>query len=97
MTVSLNTDTITLSGPCGVEEVETLVGYLESQPGLSVDISAAKTIHTALWQALMVFRPHIVGTPMSSLIVDRLLPALNVYLDETCEPLVKLAESSLSQ
>lgn len=97
MTVSLNTDTITLSGPCGVEEVETLVGYLESEPGLIVDISAATTIHTALWQALMMFRPNIVGNPISSLIVDRLLPALNAYLDETRDPSVQLAESSSSQ
>lgn len=97
MTVSLHTDTIILSGPCGVEEVEMLVGYLESQPGLFVDLSAATTIHTALWQALMAFRPNLVGTPMSSLVVDRLLPALNAYLDETREPSVKLAESSSSQ
>lgn len=97
MTVSLHTGTITLSGPCGVEEVETLVGYLECQPDISVDLSAVTTIHTALWQALMVFRPNIVGTPMSSLVADRLLPALNAYLDETREPLVKLAESSSSQ
>lgn len=97
MTVSLTNDTITLSGPCGVEEVETLVGYLESRPGLPVDLGAATTIHTAIWQALMVFRPNIVGTRMSSLMADRLLVALNAYLDETRESQVKLAESSSSQ
>ncbi|WP_037088048.1 hypothetical protein [Neorhizobium vignae] len=97
MTVSLKTDTIILSGTCGAEEVETLVGYLESLPGLSVDLGAATAIHTALWQALMVFRPRMVGASMSSLVDNRLLLALNAFLDDTQEPPVKLAESSSSQ
>ena len=73
MTVSLNADIIALSGSCGVEEVDTLVGYLESQPDVSVDLGAATEIHTALWQALIAFRAKIVVSPMSSLVVEKLL------------------------
>jgi hypothetical protein len=83
MTVRLEENAITLSGACGVEEVEDLISHIESRPDLAVDIGAATAIHTALWQALMVFKPTVIGTPMSSLIAGKLLPGLCAYLDET--------------
>ncbi|MBW6425124.1 hypothetical protein KX729_27135 [Rhizobium sp. XQZ8] len=76
MTISLDAGAITLSGACGVEEAEPLMSYLESRPDLPVDISAATVIHTALWQALMVFGPEIIGTPISSFMADKLLPGV---------------------
>lgn len=79
MTVSLEECAIMLRGTCGVEEVEVLVNALERCPGLPVDLSAATAIHTALWQALMVFRPKMTGSPASSPELDRTLAGLNVY------------------
>ncbi|RFZ82608.1 hypothetical protein D0Y60_22080 [Shinella sp. WSJ-2] len=82
MTVTLEEDAITLRGVCGVEEVEDLVGYMERRPDLPVDLGAATTIHTALWQALMVFKPVVSGTPASPFAAGQVLPALHSYLDE---------------
>lgn len=79
MTVSVDDKAIRLTGSCGVEEVDTLVGYMDYHPGLHIDLSAATTIHTALWQALMVFRPKLMGTPVSSLISDRVVEEINAY------------------
>jgi hypothetical protein len=86
MTVSLGESAVTLSGPCGIDEVEVLVGYLESRPDLPVDVGAATMIHTALVQALMVFRPNITGSPMSSFIAQAILPGLKAYFHDVREP-----------
>jgi hypothetical protein len=83
MTVSVDDRAIRLTGPCGVEEVDTLVGYMDRHPDLHIDLSAATTIHTALWQALMAFRPKVMGTPVSSLISDKVLEELNTYIGQT--------------
>ncbi|MGE7368794.1 hypothetical protein ACQKKX_06920 [Neorhizobium sp. NPDC001467] len=83
MTVNLTNRAIVLAGPCGVEEVETLISHLQEQPDLPVEISEATTVHTALWQALMVFRPKITGAPTSSFIAQQVLPGLNVYFTQS--------------
>ncbi len=83
MTVSVDDGAIRLTGPCGVEEVDTLVGYMDRHPDLHIDLSAATTIHTALWQALMVFRPKVMGPPVSSLISDKVLEEINAYSGQT--------------
>lgn len=82
MTVDLGPEAIILSGACGIEEVESLVTHLERWPDLPIDVAAATTLHTAIWQALMVFRPNIIGSPMSSFMADRALPALKAYISE---------------
>ncbi|PWE52925.1 hypothetical protein DEM27_27945 [Metarhizobium album] len=80
MTVSVDDKAIRLTGPCGVEEVEVLVDYMDRHPDLHIDLSAATTIHTALWQALMVFRPRIAETSVSTLISDKVLASVKVSL-----------------
>ena len=82
MTISYADGTIALTGACGVEEVEGLLGFLENHPGAPVDIQAASAIHTALWQALMIYRPRITGSPGSPAI-QAILPALRTHLDQT--------------
>ena len=84
MTTSYAGGVINLTGACGVEEVEGLLGLLEIHPGAQVDIQAATAIHTALWQTIMVFRPQIIGSPGSPSI-EAILPALRTYLDKTHE------------
>jgi hypothetical protein len=73
MTISVDDKAIRLEGQCGVEEVETLVDYMDRHPDLHIDLSAATTIHTSLLQALMVFRPTLMSPPVSSLISDSVL------------------------
>lgn len=79
MTVTLDGNTVVLSGSCGVEEVETLVEYLTSQPDLSVNLEAANAIHTALWQTLMIYRPPIFGSATSSLVPEPVLAGLLTF------------------
>ncbi|MBZ5763081.1 hypothetical protein LAV84_26185 [Rhizobium sp. VS19-DR104.2] len=81
MTVTLDGNAILMTGVCGVDEVETLMNFLEEQPETTVDLAGATAIHTAHWQALMVFRPKIIGTPASSSTVDRVLSSLFVYYE----------------
>lgn len=63
MAVTLDGGTVVLSAACGVAEVETLVNYLADQPDCPVDLSRATSIHTALWQALIVLAPKIQASP----------------------------------
>lgn len=85
MTVRLEASAIILSGNCGVEEVEDLVTQMQSRPELPVDVSAATAIHTALWQAMLVFRPSIVGAAASSAVPETLWRVVNAYLAESGE------------
>ncbi|BCH67759.1 MULTISPECIES: hypothetical protein [Rhizobium/Agrobacterium group] len=73
MTVDLGNGTIVLSGKCGIEEAETLVSYLENHRDLAVDVAAATEIHTALWQALLLYSPQFTGTPQGSTMADLLV------------------------
>jgi hypothetical protein len=79
MTVTLDGHTITMTGACGVDEVETLVGFLEDQPDRAVDLGGATAIHTAHWQALMAFRPRIIGSQPSSSSVNRIRSGILAY------------------
>lgn len=82
MTTTLGEDAIVLAGQCGVEEVEDLLLHLENRPDLPVDITAATAIHTALWQALMIFGPSLVGAPQTPFIAMSVVPALQRYREE---------------
>jgi len=85
MTVAVNTTAIHLTGACGVEEVEMLLECLQKHPSLPVDLSGATAIHTALWQALMVFRPKLTEVPTSSLIGEKVILALSAYFRQNTE------------
>ena len=81
MTVTLDGNAIMMIGVCGVDEVETLMSFLEGQPERVVNLASATAIHTAHWQALMVFRPKIIGTLASSSILDMVLSSLFGYYE----------------
>jgi hypothetical protein len=85
MTIEVDETAIILIGACGVEEVETLVDCLEKLPHLPVDLSAATAIHTALWQALMVFRSKLTEMPGSPSIAEKVQQGLNNYFREKTE------------
>jgi hypothetical protein len=78
MTVRLENEAIILEGICGVEQVEVLLGLLEQHPGLPVDIGGAQTLHTALWQVLLMVRPTLVNLPTGGFVGGLLVPALGL-------------------
>lgn len=76
MSVALEGDTIVLAGPCGVEEAEKLVSLVQNNPMAVVDLSAAGTLHTALWQALFALSPPISGVPDDEFAREWIIPLL---------------------
>jgi hypothetical protein len=83
MTVRLGESAIELIGVCDVGEVEALVALLESRPGWAVDIGGATRIHTALWQALMVYRSPLAGESAPELLPQAILRGLRPHLDDS--------------
>lgn len=86
MTVCIDGNAIVLRGSCGIEEVEPFVGYLEARPDLPVDLTGVEAVHTALWQAIMVYRPIVTGSPNSPFLEAKLLPALRSSMEQDHEP-----------
>ena len=76
MSIRVEEGAIVFSGKCGVEEVETLLTLLEEHPQSQIDLSAVETIHTAIWQALMMAKPDIRGAPSSPKIAAVILSAI---------------------
>lgn len=76
MSVVLEAGAIVLQGTCGVEEAETLLGLIQQNPGVSVDLSKAGHLHTALWQVIMALQPTVQGKPADDFAHDWLMPTL---------------------
>lgn len=74
MSVLFDGNAITLTGDCGVEEAETLMTLLQDHPAAPVDISAAGSVHTALWQVLLLLSPSVVGEPADPFIRRWIMP-----------------------
>lgn len=76
MTVSREGSTIRLQGVCRVEDAEPLTALLQSISDSTLDLSTCEGLHAAVVQAILAFRPNIVGVPDEPFLRDRLLPAL---------------------
>jgi hypothetical protein len=76
MSVLLKDGLIVLAGDCGVEEVETLVGLIQGNPGVRVDVGKAGVVHTALWQVLLALAPDVTGEPRDPFIRRWIAPRL---------------------
>lgn len=63
MTVELREDTISLSGPCPASDAETLTALLIQQRSRSVDARECTSLHSAVLQVLLAFRPKIDSMP----------------------------------
>lgn len=77
MTTRLDGDVIRLEGACRVEEAEVLAGLLGAG-GRAVDVTACESMHAAVAQALLAFRPPLRGAPPDPFLRERLLPALQL-------------------
>ncbi len=76
MSVVLDGKAIAITGNCGVEEAEALMSLLQGNPDASVDVSAAGSVHTALWQVLMALSPRVVGHPLDPFICQWIMPLM---------------------
>jgi hypothetical protein len=54
---------VVLSGKCPSEDAEPLQRYLLADPVPIVDWRTCETLHAAVFQILLVARPHMVGPP----------------------------------
>jgi hypothetical protein len=76
MSVALEVDTVRLFGECGVEDAEELLAVLAGASGITVDLSAAGHLHSAVFQVLLRLRPRLVGCPQEPFFALWLLPLL---------------------
>jgi len=63
MSVALFHGRVRLEGECRVEDAETLLTLLQSDPGRVVDVTGVRHVHAAVLQVLMALRPRIEGIP----------------------------------
>ena len=61
MSVALFDGRVRLEGECRVEDAETLLTLLQSDPGRVVDVTGVRHVHAAVLQVLMALRPRIDG------------------------------------
>jgi hypothetical protein len=78
MSVELDGERIRLTGPCRVEDAETLLVLLQSDRMRPVDVAGATNLHAAVLQVLLAFRPNLVGSPHDAFIEQWLMPLLRV-------------------
>ena len=63
MVIEIKDNVIKLNGICKVEEAETLLEHLKSNPGMVIDASNAEHIHTSLIQVIMALNTKIKALP----------------------------------
>ncbi|MGG5890201.1 hypothetical protein ACLF3G_24080 [Falsiroseomonas sp. HC035] len=78
MTVRLDGTVIRLEGACHLEDAEALTVLLQPREARVVDLSACRSLHGAVVQALLAHRPLLAGEPVSPFLRDLLMPALAV-------------------
>ncbi len=76
MTVIRDGDVVRLEGLCRVEDAEPLTALLQDSSDFTLDLSACEGLHAAVLQAILAFRPALVGSPDDAFLKDRLLPAI---------------------
>jgi len=76
MSVVLDGKVIRVTGDGRIEDAETLVGLLQAGADRSIDLAEAGTLHTAIVQVLLAFRPRLEGPAGDAFVNTWLLPAL---------------------
>ena len=76
MSVSLERDTIRLSGACRVEDAEPLLMLLRADAGRAVDLCDAGPLHAAVVQVLLALKPTISGPIGDPFVTMWLMPLL---------------------
>jgi hypothetical protein len=76
MTVELVGNAIVVSGPGRVEDAEALAGLLLSDRTRAVDLTRSGPLHAAVVQALLAFRPAVLGPAPDAFVATWLMPLL---------------------
>jgi len=75
MTLRCLDDTIELIGQCGLDDVEPLLGMLQSPPRRTVDVTSAAHLHAAILQILLAFSPEL-RRPAGDVFIEKCLASL---------------------
>lgn len=70
MTLRTEGERVHLVGRCAVEEAESLASLLLANPAVRIDVSRCDSMHAALAQVLLAFRPSISGAPPDTFLQD---------------------------
>lgn len=76
MSLRLDGDVIHFEGHCRVEDAETLVTLIQQVGDSKLDLTACKSLHAAVVQAILAFGRPIIGQPTERFLADHLVPAL---------------------
>ncbi len=76
MPVKLKKTVAALEGVCGVEEAETLLGWLTEHPNGKVNLKRCEHLHTAVLQVLMAVGPRVSAWPQDPFLEELLRSSL---------------------
>jgi hypothetical protein len=76
MSVRLDDEIIRLEGRCHVEDAEPLLVLLQADGARVVDLSASETLHTAVVQVILAFRPRLAGESGDPFVRQWIVPVL---------------------
>lgn len=72
MSVTVQPDSIALSGRCLAEDAEPLIVALQDHPGRPVSLEGVQRLHLAVVQVLLAARPETIGVPESPFLARHL-------------------------
>ncbi len=76
MNIVRDGDVVALHGHCRVEDAEVLASLLHDTPGVTLDVSACESLHSAIVQAILAFDVPVVGRPVDPFLASLLVAAL---------------------
>lgn len=76
MSLQLRDRVATLSGVLTVDEVEPLVAWLRATEKAAVNLRECTHLHTAAFQALLLFRPRVSSVPRDPFLAAHVVPWL---------------------
>ena len=76
MSVRLDNEIIRLEGRCHVEDAEPLLVLLQARAHRTIDLSASETLHTAIVQLILAFRPPLTGAGADDFLGRWVIPAM---------------------
>ena len=76
MSVQLHGQVIALSGHCGSDDAERLVGHLLDQPNAIIDWTGCERAHTAVVQVVLAADRKVLGPPRSAFLAQWVEPLL---------------------